>query len=48
MREGDPVAGMPGTIYDSFIGQNMLFNDLGQIVVVTASARRRNQLRLEH
>jgi hypothetical protein len=34
VREGDPVAGMPGTTYDSFIGWNMLFNDLRQIVVV--------------
>jgi hypothetical protein len=33
VREGDPVAGMPGTRYDSFIGWNMLFNDLGQIIV---------------
>ena len=36
--QGDPVAGMPGTTYDSFIGWNMLFNDLGQIVV-TANLR---------
>jgi len=27
------VAGMPGTTYDTFIGWNMLFNDLGQIIV---------------
>jgi hypothetical protein len=33
VREGDPVAGMPGTFYDSFIGWNMIFNDLGQIIV---------------
>jgi hypothetical protein len=33
VRAGDPVAGMPGTFWDSFIGRNMLFNDLGQIVV---------------
>ncbi len=38
VREGDPVAGLPGTTYDSFIGWNMLFNDLGQIVV-TANLR---------
>ena len=48
VREGDPVAGMPGTTYDSFIGWNMLFNDLGQIVVHGQSARRRNQLQPEH
>jgi hypothetical protein len=33
VREGAPVAGMPGTTWDSFLGWSMLFNDLGQIVV---------------
>ena len=33
VRSGAPVAGMPGTTYDTFIGWNMVFNDLGQIIV---------------